>query len=275
MMPWKTCLVFLSSYLLTCHVAVAQPASKPALRGKVLVLAAASTTEVIEEIRDAFVRLHPEVMLGLSFAGSSTLARQIEAGAGADVFLSASREWADVLERENLVARRRDLLGNRLVVIVPVGSKLKIDDPAGLAQASIRRLALADPRAVPAGIYAREALEKLHLWDKLRGRVAGAADVRQAMRFVETGAADAGIVYATDAAVDQKVRVVLRLDVKLSEPIRYRVVLLKRGAKNRAAEAFYDFLASTVAADVFTRYGFEVLAKTGPHKTDEEVPCGR
>jgi molybdate transport system substrate-binding protein len=260
-MSIRACIALLSSWTLLWAASPARAADQANLSGKVLIFAAASTADAVDEIRMEFTRRHPAVTVRTSFAASSALAQQVNAGAGADVLLSASTQWADFLEMKNLVARRLDLLGNRLVVILPVDSKLKIADAQNLAQSGIRRLALADPKAVPAGIYARGALEKLNLWKMLERRVAGAADVRQALKFVEAGAADAGIVYATDAAGNSKVRVALALPPELSDPIRYPLVLLKRAQSDAAAIAFYEFMASPAAAAVFTRYGFVVLSK--------------
>jgi molybdate transport system substrate-binding protein len=223
-------------------------------------LAAASTTDALEELRLDFEKRHPKVTVRTSYAASSTLVQQIVAGAAGDVFLSASHEWADLLAQQDLVEKRADLLSNRLVVIMPSDSKLAVRAPADLADPGIRRLALADPKSVPAGVYARQALEKLGLWEKLSPRVAGASDVRQALQFVETGAAEAGIVYATDAAASRKVRVAYELDPKLSAPIRYPLVLIKSGRPAKVASAFYEFLLSAPAADVFRRRGFIPLA---------------
>jgi len=238
---------------LFCCMAQAAP---PALQGKVLILGAASTTDALEQARAEFTRQHPEVTVRSSFGASSALAQQIAAGVEADLFLSASTEWAEFLQKKELVDRQRNLLGNQLVVIVPTDTRLELRQPADLLQAGVLHVALADPRAVPAGIYAKQALEKLNLWAQLEKKVAGASDVRQALHFVETGAAEAGIVYATDAAASTKVRVALRIDSALSEPIRYPLVLLPHGAKNPAAVAFYEFLASPAAAEIFRKHGF-------------------
>jgi molybdate transport system substrate-binding protein len=229
------------------------------ISGKLLVVAAASTTDAIERIRADFVRLHPAVTIRTSYGASSTLAQQVNAGAGADVFLSASTEWADFLSGKKLIERRRDLLGNQLVIVVPADSQLAVKGPGDLAQPKIRRLVLADPKSVPAGIYAKQALGNLNLWTQLEAKVAGAADVRQALHFVETGAAEAGIVYATDAAASTAVRIAARIDPKLSEPIHYPLALLKHGADNPAAIAFYDYLGSPAAGAVFRRHSFVVL----------------
>lgn len=262
--------------VLSCCVLALDPASAPAaddggLEGRVLIFAAASTTDAVEAIRAEFARLHPDVTVRASFAATSSLARQIDAGARADVFLSASVEWADFLEHQHRVARRRDLLGNTLVVIVPADSKLKVDGPADLTQEGIRHLALADSRSIPAGVYARQVLENLGLWNELEPKVTGAANVRQALQYVTTGAAEAGIVYASDAALDKRVRIAIRFEGRLSEPIRYPLVLLARAENNPAAVAFYDFLASQDAAEEFRRYGFRVLAGAQDAQSDEPV----
>jgi molybdate transport system substrate-binding protein len=148
-------LTFLACCVLACGVAIGQATKQTEPEGTVLVFAAASTTEAMDAIRSEFGRLHPAVTVRTSYAACSALARQIEAGAGTDVFLSASAQWTDYLKMKQLVARSRDLLGNRLVVIVPEDSKTKIDRASDLAQKSIRRIALADPQAIPAGVYAR------------------------------------------------------------------------------------------------------------------------
>jgi molybdate transport system substrate-binding protein len=228
------------------------------LSGKLLLLAAASTTEAVDEVREAFIKLHPDVTIRTSFGGSSALARQIEAGAEADLFLSASDQWARYLAEKQLIARQRNLLSNRLVVVVAADSKLAIRKPEDLLQAGVQRLALADPKSVPAGIYARQSLETLGLWKDLQDKVAGAMDVRQALKFVDTGAAEAAIVYATDAAVSKNSRVALLLDPKLADPVEYPLVLLKHGADRKAALALYDFFASPAALAIFRRHGFLV-----------------
>ncbi|HEV3137478.1 MAG TPA: molybdate ABC transporter substrate-binding protein [Pirellulales bacterium] len=236
----------------------AMAAEQAELSGKLLVLAAASTTEAVEQVRAEFVRLHPKVTIRASFAASSTLAQQIRAGAEADLFLSASSEWAEFLAKERLVNEQRDLLGNQLVVVVPADSTIRINELGDLVQPKIRHLALADPKSVPAGIYASQALEKLGLWKPLESRIAGAADVRQALHFVKTGAAEVGIVYATDAAASKAVRIAIRIEPKLSEPIRYPLILLEHGATNPVAVAFYEFLNSPSAGAIFRRHGFLV-----------------
>jgi len=240
----------------------APPAGSDASAGgpqrPVLVFAAASTANALDEIRDRFQK-QTGIVVTTSYAASSTLARQIENGADADIFLSADTIWADYIEKKSLVAQRRNLLGNRLVVIVPADSTLKITRAEDLTAAAVRHLALGDPTSVPAGRYAQKALENLGIWTQLKGKVVAGGDVRQALAYVETGAAEAGIVYATDAAVSQSVRIVVQIPEKLSGPVRYPVMLLKSGATSPAARSFYSALASPESAAVFAKYGFTVL----------------
>ena len=219
---------------------------------------AASTGQALEEIAAQFHRGH-NVRVQSSFAATSTLAQQIANGARVDVFVAANEMWVDYLEENALVAKREDLLGNRLVVVLPRGSDVDVQTCDDLLDDRIRHVALAEPEAVPAGIYARQALEQLGLWDRLRPKVVAAAHVRQALTFVETGAADAGIVYATDVALSDAVTVALAIDPKLTGPIRYPVVLLADGANRPEAEAFYRYLTSPAAAEVFRRHGFTVF----------------
>ena len=227
-------------------------------RREVLVLAAASTTEVMEEIRQRFNREH-HANIRTSYAGSSTLAQQIVNGARADVFVSANRRWADYLEEQAVVARRRDLLENRLVVIVPADSTLTVQTPEDLLSAKIKYLALAEPGSAPAGIYAKQALVKLGLWEELAPKVVSGADVRLTMAYVQRAEAEAGIVYATDAAVSRSVKVALEMPPELTEPIRYPVLLLGEGSGNKTAESFYRYLSSHEATRIFKEGGFEVV----------------
>ncbi len=153
------------------------------------------------------------------------------------------------------------MLGNRLVLVVPADSKIDVKKPEDLLAADIHHLALGEPQSVPAGIYAKQALTKLGLWDRLKTKVVSAEDVRQALTYVETGSAEAGIVYATDAAIGKKVKVVAEIPEDLTGPVRYPLVLLKAGEGRAAAQSFYRYLSSPAAAKVFQKYGFTVVNK--------------
>ena len=240
---------------------------------RVTMFAAASTQDAVNDVlgefaTDGAARAATEITT--NYGNSATLAKQIEAGAEAGVFLSASRSWADYLEERGLVRERLNLLSNRLVVIVPADSKLEIGAPQDLATAPIERLALADFKSAPAVIYAKQALEKLNLWDQLEPKVVSGSDVREAVLYVEKGEADAGIVYATDvanlaadpnAAANRKVKVVLELDPALTEPIVYTLMLVKLDVASELDEKLFDFLTSPTALDTFRRHGFIPLQK--------------
>lgn len=226
----------------------------------VRIFAAASTREAVERIAQTF-QDQTGVAVETNFGASSSLARQIERGADADLFLSADENWADFLADKELIDRRRDLLSNRLVVIVPSKSTAKLQSLDELAGPRITRLALAGPQ-VPAGTYAREALTHAGIWDRLQDRVIEGGDVRQALAYVDREEAEAGIVYATDVIGSSKVRVALEVNSQLHAPIRYPLALIRREQERPSARRFYDFLGSPEAGEVFRAVGFGVLPKS-------------
>jgi molybdate transport system substrate-binding protein len=224
-----------------------------------LVFAAASLTNAVGDIGEAFTA-RTGVALKCSFASSSVLARQIEAGAPADLFLSADTGWMDYLERRGLLrpGTRRDLLGNELVLIAPVGSSVHLTLAPGVnlaAALSSGRLATGDPDSVPAGRYAKAALTSLGLWGELSSRLARAENVRAALEYVARGEAPLGIVYRTDALAEKRVRVVAVFPAASHPPIVYPVALTARAGAEAAA--FEDFLLGDEARRIFSRYGFE------------------
>lgn len=224
-----------------------------------LVLAAASLQESLEAAASSWAaKGHARPVL--SFAASSALARQIDAGAPADLFLSADEAWMDyVAARKRIVAGTRlSFLHNRLVLIAPVASsvRLTIAPRFPLARALGRgRLAMADPAAVPAGKYGKAALQKLGVWSSVETRIASAENVRAAMALVERGAAPLGIVYATDARASAKVRVVGTFPATSHPPISYPVARLA-ASTSPEAEGFRRFLISREGKAIFARYGF-------------------
>jgi len=226
-----------------------------------LVFAAASLTDALGEAGRRFEAAGgPPVKF--SFAASSTLARQIEAGADAGLFASADGEWMDYLQSRQLIRpdTRRDLLGNRLALVAPADSKLKltIAPRFGLAAAlGSGRLATGDPDSVPAGRYARAALRTLGVWDDVADRLVRADSVRTALAFVARGDAPLGIVYATDAAIDPRVRVVDSFPAESHPRIVYPFALTARGGADAAK--FLDFLQGPEAVAIFRRYGFIAL----------------
>lgn len=226
----------------------------------VQVFAAASLTGAVGELAKAYEQ-KTGVHVVSSFAAASTLAKQIENGAPAEIFISADQKWMDYLvERKQIdAATRKDLVGNSLVVIAPKGKGFALTVTKEFAgeTAFTGRLAVGDPTNVPVGIYAKEAFITLGWWTWLEKRLAPTADVRAALRLVETGEVDVGVVYATDAKSSEKVEVVAAIPGELHKPVRYPIAATAHAGT--AARAFLAFLTGAEAKPVYERFGFTVL----------------
>ncbi len=237
--------------------------------GEVTVFAAASTSAALEDLAERYMAAGGGRVRTV-FAASSTLAKQIAQGAPADLFLSANPAWMNYLTKRGVLdlASRVDLLGNRLVLIVPRNGAETSNDPGEIDPAWLADLVLgegpngkpfviADPGHVPAGLYGKAALDALGLWAELSGRAVRTADVRAALALVDRGEAAAGIVYATDAAISPRVRIAGRFPASSHPPIVYPLALIA-GRASGAAARFYDHLLSAEAAEVFRAHGFLV-----------------
>ena len=230
----------------------------------VIVFAAASLTNALDAAASMFEQqggAHAKV----SYAASSTLAKQIESGAPADIFISADQDWMDYLEQRHLiqVASRRNLLGNQLVLIAPADSNAKVEIGPGFGLAALLkggRLAMADPESVPAGKYGKAALDKLGVWNSVRTAVAPAESVRAALLFVSRHETPLGIVYATDAAADPRVKIVGVFPEDTHPPIVYPAALTA-DSKNPRAARLLEFLGSPAAARLFEKQGFTILGR--------------
>lgn len=248
--------------LLTCLALAFGPACASA--DTITVYAAASLTNSVQEIAASFTR-KTGLQVRLSFAGSSTLARQIEAGAPADVVALANTDWADYLDARGLLApgSRISPIGNRLAVAAPAASTATLSDPP-TAQEMLAalgpdgRLAVGDPAHVPAGIYARESLEALGLWDALAPRLAPTDNVRAALALVVRGETPLGIAYSTDLQDVEGARLVRMLPDDSHKPIAYAFAAVAGGNAEKARE-FLDFLSSSEGLAVFERHGFMAL----------------
>jgi molybdate transport system substrate-binding protein len=225
----------------------------------ILVFDAASLTDVVDDLGRSFTaRSH--VPVKSAPAASSALAKQIEAGAGADVFFSADREWMDYLEQRKLLrpGSRHDVVRNRLVLIAPADSKVSLTIAPGfdlLEALGGGKLATGDPDSVPVGKYAHAALEKLGVWSRVAARIVRAENVRSAMAFVARGEAPLGIVYRTDALAQVRVRIVDEFPEDSHPPIVYPIALTTRAGP--AAQRFLDFVTSDAAKPIFRKYGFQ------------------
>ncbi|MHA6480828.1 molybdate ABC transporter substrate-binding protein [Paenibacillus sp. strain BS8-2] len=222
--------------------------------------AAASLTDALEELKIAYEKKNEDVTLLFNFGASGALQTQIEEGAPADLFLSAATKNMKALVDGGFIEENKqtNVLGNELVVVVPSDSKLNIATMQDLQGEGLQKIAIGIPESVPAGNYAKGALEKEALWDVLQSKLVQAKDVRQVLNYVETGNVDAGFVYRTDAITSKKSKVAFAVSPDTYAPIQYPVGIVKASEHSVEATEFYEFLQSKEALDVFAEYGFSV-----------------
>lgn len=241
------CLLFTALFL----------AAMQAFAGEVLVSAAASLTNAFKEVASSYEDEHADTKVLLNFAASGVLLQQIANGAPVDVFASADQETMDMAEEQGLVAsgQRRNFANNALVLVVPAGSSVAIGGLDDLSQPAIERIAIANPDSVPAGRYAKRALEQAGLWPTLGSRFINTQNVRQSLDYVARGEVDAGFVYATDAILlADSVKVIL--EVPLDIPISYPITTPKDSANRAEAARFIDFVLSPKGQAILNQYGF-------------------
>ena len=224
------------------------------------VFAAASLTDSLKKIAVAYEQQSADKLV-FNFEASSTLARQIEAGSPANIFFSADEAKMDGLAQKNLivVATRKSLLSNSLVIVVPADSHLNIHSAADLAAPSVKHLALADPKGVPAGVYAKAYLQKKNLWNAVSAKVVPTENVRAALAAVESGNVEAGIVYKTDSAISKKVKVACEISGDASPAIHYPVAVVRESKNSAAALKFIEYLQTKTARQIFETYGFVTI----------------
>lgn len=224
---------------------------------EVTVFAAASLTDSLKDIATAYEKESGDKIV-FNFAASSTLARQIEAGGPADIFFSADEAQMNRLANKGLIdpVTRKSRLGNSLVVVVPSDSTLQIKSASDLTNASVKQIALADPKAVPAGVYAKGWLTRQQLWPAVEPKVVPVENVRAALAAVASGNVELGVVYKTDAAISKNVKVAYEVPRADSPDISYPMALVKGSLQPEAAKKFLDYLSSEEAGQVFTRFGF-------------------
>lgn len=232
-----------------------------AQRVTLTVSSAASLKNVIVEVESAYRQGRENINFANNFGSSGTLAAQIDQGAPVELFISAATKPMDELEKKGMIVAgtRRNLLRNTLVLIAPLHSPLK--DFQGLADRSIRMIALGDPASVPAGQYGYQSLTALQLMDTLKTKIVLAKDVRQVLSYVETGNADAGIVYETDARISGKVRIVAVAPERSHDAIIYSAAVIKGGSNEGYARQFIAFLNTPIAHAIFMKNGFTIAAQ--------------
>ncbi len=253
--------------LVACVVAVccvslyAQPQveakGKPA---ELLISAAASLTDCMDELKAAYMQEHPQVTIKANYGSSGALQQQIEQGAPVDIFFSAGVAQMTALKDKGFMSEGtvRDLLENKLVLIIPVGGK-NLSSFQDLAAQDIVRIAVGDPKSVPAGQYAEEAFRTLALFDAIKGKLIYAKDVREVLTWVETGNVQAGLVYETDAKISKKVVISAVAPEGSHKRVIYPVGVLKESKYPEEAKAFVDYFFTDEAKAVFARYGFTVI----------------
>jgi len=222
------------------------------------VLAANSLTDAIKEINEAYTSTRPWVTIVPNIASSGTLQVQIENGGACDVFISAAAAQMDTLQNKGLLVdgSRRNLLNNKVVLVVPSNSTLGLSSFTDLALAKVNLIAIGDPASVPAGAYAQQAFDILGITDQVRSKYLMGADVRGVLAYVESGSADAGIVYATDVLASGKVTVVASAPDAINANVVYPVAITKNSRHQSEAQEYIDFLSSAQAMAIFGKYGF-------------------
>jgi molybdate transport system substrate-binding protein len=227
---------------------------------EILISAAASLTDVMKEIGRNYQPVSKDT-INFNFGPSSGLARQIDEGAPADVFFSANLAQMDRLEKNGRLepGTRKNLLSNRLVMIVPYDSKLALSSPQDLLKGNVKRIALAEPSSVPAGVYSKKYLVDEGLWDEVRSKIIPVKDVRATLASVESGNVDAGFVYETDGAISDKVKIVYEVPLDKGPRITYPIAVVKESKQKDAARDFVKYVESPAARDIFKKYGFIVL----------------
>lgn len=243
---------FSLSLLLVCILAI------PVSAAEVRLSVAASLADAVKELTSVYKVANPGVSFRSNFGASGALAKQLGEGAPADIYISANQKWMDYLLRENQLSRGsvRILAGNTLVF---VGAK-------GVRAASLKdlpvlgRIAVGSPRSVPAGEYAKSAMEKAGVWESLAsgGKLVTAEDVRQALLYADRGEVDGAFVYRTDALLAREAKILFEVPQNLHDPVTYPVALTIQGVKNPAAVAFYDYLKKPEAKRILKKYGFVV-----------------
>lgn len=223
---------------------------------------AASLKDAMEEIKAQFEDHNPHIKLNFNFGGSGALQQQIEQGAPVDLFLSAASKPMTALVDKGIVAadQQQHLLANELVVIVPAGTSLISPRIAALTEADIRKVAIGIPESVPAGSYAKEAIAHEQLWNSLQDKLVQAKDVRQVLQYVETGNADAGFVYKTDAIATPKVTIAFEVNSATYSPIVYPAGIIQSTKHREEVEELFAYLQTTEAMNIFVKYGFSAAA---------------
>ncbi|MEH7083056.1 molybdate ABC transporter substrate-binding protein [Neobacillus drentensis] len=228
---------------------------------EITISAAASLNEAMNEIKTNFQKTNQHISLLYNFGGSGALKQQIVQGAPVDIFISASKDHINELTKKGLIdyKNQKDLLSNQLVLITNKRQPAPLETFDDLENKGIKKIAIGTPATVPAGMYAKQTLESLDIWEAMNAKIIQTKDVRQVLTYVETNSVDAGIVYMTDIKVTDKVKIVAIAKEQTHDPIIYSAGIIKSSAQKKEVSLFYDYLHSATAKDIFEKYGFQVL----------------
>lgn len=251
--------VLLSLLLVLAGCSGAKQTPPPAAQqAELTVSAAVSLKDALTEIQKNYQEKYPNIKLNYNLGASGSLEKQIEEGAPADIFISAANKQMDDLDKKGLIKKetRKNLVENQLVLVTMKDSKLQLAGFEDLAKSEVAKFAIGAPESVPAGQYAQQVLKKLNLWDQVVPKAVQAKDVRTVLTYVETGNVEAGVVYKTDAAVSDKVKIVASAPAGSHDPIVYPIAVITNTKQSKAAEDFAAYLAGPEAQAVFAKYGF-------------------
>jgi len=224
---------------------------------------AASLTESLTDIKELYVAENPNIEITFNFGSSGSLQQQIEQGADVDLFFSAGKKQMDALQSKGLILNqtRKNILRNSVVLIIPIDSSKNINDFEDLTNDNIDKIALGEPKSVPAGQYAEELFNNLHILDEIKSKAVYGKDVKEVLTWVESGNADAGIVYITDAKMSDKVNVVATASEGETSPILYPSAVIGASKNIDASKNFLSYLTSDEAKTIFEKYGFIFIAE--------------
>jgi molybdate transport system substrate-binding protein len=262
----KRIFFFIASLLLAFIFAIGtksigQPSLVAQGNANLSISAAASLQQALKEITPIYQKSQPTVAVKYNFGASGNLQQQIEQGAPVDVFISAATKQMNALQAKGSILQdtQHNLLGNRVVLIVPKTSALGITNVRNLTGVNVKKIAVGEPRSVPVGQYSDEVFKKLGILDRVKSKLVLGNTVRNVLAAVESGNADAGIVYSTDAKISDRVKVVELISANLHSPIVYPIAVLKHSKSVQAAKDYVRFLSSSTARNVFEKYGFSTV----------------
>jgi len=256
------CMVLALLLVLATVAGCAPKAAPPAAQQPVslTVSAASSLTDVLKDVDSLYMKENLNVTITATFGGSGALQQQIENGAPVDVFLSAAAQQMDALQKEQLLLddTRKDLLGNKVVLVVPDDSTLGLTDFKDLASNNVKKVAIGEPKSVPCGMYAEEVFTADGIAATVNKKVVEGSDVRMVLSYVESGNVDAGVVFQTDANTTTKVKVVAQAPDAINATVVYPVAIIKASKNAAAAQAYENFLSGSEAAAIFEKAGFSM-----------------